>query len=154
VFEKLPTVENIDELWDQFYLIAAFAGAEFLLNFLQGILLDTSAQALTRNLRKTLFQAIMAQEYAFFEMNGTGQLLNRLAIDAESINDILAMSLSTASIATAKLVTGSVLLFVISWKLSLVFFGVLPPMALLAFLYGRFARKYIVRVSRFLFFCF
>ncbi len=84
--------------------------------------------------------------------------MNRLSDDADTLKDLLSQSLSNILLGSAKIIigneivvpndlilVGTVLLFIISWKLSLVFYAIIPVIALIAFLYGKFVKNWMVR---------
>lgn len=56
--------------------------------------LHFSGQRITRTLRSSVFAAIMKQEIAFFDMNKTGELINRLSSDTSVVSQSVTMNIS------------------------------------------------------------
>lgn len=92
--------------------------------------------------RKDLYNQILKSKIEFFDQTRVGELLSRLTSDVVTLQD-------TFSIYTAELIRqfitilgGIVLLFLLSWELSLYMLLTLPIFIGLAFYFGRFIRKF------------
>merc|ERR1712167_184430 len=91
--------------------------------------------------RRCLFEAILNQEIAFFDANKTGDLMNRLSSDTTKIQDAATTNVSMFLRSTASLLLSVCLLFLTSWRLTLVALAVVPAITLIAILYGRFIKR-------------
>lgn len=96
---------------------------------------------ISRDLRKRLYESVLRQDTAFFDVRQTGELVNRLS------NDVAAVS-RTLTDNTAKLlrsgVTGTTslgMVLYLSPKLSATALVCFPPMILFGTLFGRTARR-------------
>eukprot|EP00026_Physarum_polycephalum_P004944 Phypoly_transcript_04970.p1 GENE.Phypoly_transcript_04970~~Phypoly_transcript_04970.p1 ORF type:complete len:643 (+),score=87.69 Phypoly_transcript_04970:79-2007(+) len=118
------------------FIIAAF------FSFLRYYAFTMAGYRIVVRLRNDLFKAILRQEIGFFDANRTGELINRLSADVGVVQNALTVNVSMALRTVAQLVAGVGILFVISWRLTLVMLSVLPLIVVGALAYGKFIRKY------------
>ena len=111
---------------------------------IRNILFTLAGERVVTQLRKLLFTAIMSQEIGFFDVNKTGELVNRLSSDAAVIQNAVTVNVSMALRFSGQLVVGVGFLFIISWKLTLVMLSTMPLIVIGAIIFGR----YIKRVSK------
>jgi ABC-type multidrug transport system fused ATPase/permease subunit len=108
---------------------------------LRGWLFTLVGERLVRNLRTRLFEQIIVQDIAFFDTNKTGELMNRLSSDTAVVQSCLSVNISMGLKSMAEVFVSIVLLFITSWKLTLVMMAVVPVLVIIVALYGRFTRK-------------
>eukprot|EP00042_Codosiga_hollandica_P045316 m.458456 g.458456 ORF g.458456 m.458456 type:complete len:772 (-) comp56992_c0_seq3:126-2441(-) len=113
------------------YFIASVA------TYFRGWLFTLAGQRYVSRLRCILFNAMLNQEIAFFDVNRTGELTNRLASDTEVIQDLVTSNLSMLARYIVQIIGSLVIMFVLSWRLTLVLLAVVPPVAIGAVWYGR-----------------
>jgi ABC transporter fused permease/ATP-binding protein len=113
---------------------AAAMGIRFYLFVLAG------ERVITR-LRKDLYQAIMAQEVAFFDKERTGDLMSRLASDTATLQGAVSANISYGLRNLIQLIGGIALLIFTSPRLTLLILAVVPAIAIGAVVYGRRIRR-------------
>nr|AJG01604.1 ATP-binding cassette sub-family B MDR/TAP member 1 [Dreissena polymorpha] len=96
--------------------------------FVQGYMFGRSGEYLTLRLRSMSFKAMLRQEIAFFDdhNNNVGALTTRLATDASQVQGAAGIKLGSALMAFCSVVTGIVIGFVYSWKITLLTIAFLP----------------------------
>uniref|UniRef100_A0A3Q0RK99 ATP binding cassette subfamily B member 10 n=1 Tax=Amphilophus citrinellus TaxID=61819 RepID=A0A3Q0RK99_AMPCI len=104
-------------------------------------LMESSGEQIIRNLRASLFSSILRQEVAFFDRNKTGELINRLSSDTSVVGSSITDNLSDGLRAVAQAAAGVSMMFYISPSLASFVLLIVPPMAGLAIIYGRFLRS-------------
>ena len=104
-------------------------------------------QRLVYRLRSQLFRAIISQETAFFDESLTGELLNRLSSDTQVMQSGITQNLSMFLRASASAVMATMLMFTISWKLSLAVLCIIPFLICGTAVYGRFVQRLSKRVQ-------
>ncbi|XP_030580300.1 ATP-binding cassette sub-family B member 10, mitochondrial [Archocentrus centrarchus] len=104
-------------------------------------LMESSGEQIIRNLRASLFSSILRQEVAFFDRNKTGELINRLSSDTSVVGSSITDNLSDGLRAVAQAAAGVSMMFYISPSLASFVLLLVPPMAGLAIIYGRFLRS-------------
>ncbi|XP_059927038.1 ATP-binding cassette sub-family B member 10, mitochondrial [Gadus macrocephalus] len=103
-------------------------------------LMQISGQRIVRNLRAALFSSILRQEVAFFDRSRTGELINRLSSDTTMVGRSITDNLSDGLRAVAQAAAGVSMMFYVSPSLAGFVLMVVPPMVLLAVVYGRYLR--------------
>lgn len=103
--------------------------------------MSLAGSRISRQLRVSLFNAILRQETAFFDRRQSGELVNRLSSDVPLVSRTLTENL--AKILRSSVTTAASLSFILylSPKLSLVTLCSIPPIAACAVIFGRTARR-------------
>ncbi len=96
------------------------------------------------DLRKGLFQRILTLDPAFYAAMRTGEVLSRLTTDIALVETLLTTSVSFALRNFLTLIGGTVLLFIVSPKLTGMVLLVVPLLLGPIFLFGRRVRKLTV----------
>nr|XP_015217994.1 PREDICTED: ATP-binding cassette sub-family B member 10, mitochondrial [Lepisosteus oculatus] len=104
-------------------------------------LMQTSGQQIVRNLRESLFSSILRQEVGFFDKTRTGELVNRLSADTALIGRAVTDNLSDGLRAVAQATAGVGMMFFVSPSLAAFVLMIIPPLAALAVVYGRYLRS-------------
>ncbi|XP_055986687.1 ATP-binding cassette sub-family B member 10, mitochondrial [Sorex fumeus] len=136
-----PTVEYSSSL-TQFCLALSgvfLCGAAA--NGVRVYLMQTSGQRIVNRLRASLFSSIMKQEVAFFDKTRTGELINRLSSDTALLGRSVTENLSDGLRAGAQASVGISMMFFVSPTLATFVLSVVPPISILAVIYGRYLRK-------------
>ncbi|CAI6363096.1 unnamed protein product [Macrosiphum euphorbiae] len=110
-------------------------------NFGRIYLINTSGYKITKTLRELLFKSLLSQETAYFDRHRTGELINRLSSDCLLVSQTITTNISDGLRSTIMVASGVSFMFFVSPKLALVGLSIVPPIAALAVIYGRFVRK-------------
>ncbi|KAM9052152.1 ATP-binding cassette sub-family B member 10, mitochondrial [Megaptera novaeangliae] len=110
-------------------------------NAVRVYLMQTSGQRIVNRLRASLFSSVLRQEVAFFDKTRTGELINRLSSDAALLGRSVTENLSDGLRAGAQASIGVAMMFFVSPNLATFVLSVVPPVSILAVLYGRYLRK-------------
>ncbi|XP_036430543.1 ATP-binding cassette sub-family B member 10, mitochondrial [Colossoma macropomum] len=103
-------------------------------------LMEISGRRIVRSLRESLFSSILRQEVGFFDKTRTGELINRLSADASVVGYALTDNLSDGLRSVAQAAAGVSMMFYVSPSLATFVLMIVPPMAGLAVIYGRYLR--------------
>ncbi|XP_063287127.1 ATP-binding cassette sub-family B member 10, mitochondrial [Pelobates fuscus] len=104
-------------------------------------LMQISGQRIVRRLRSTLFSSLLQQEVGFFDKTRTGEVINRLSSDSVLLGRSVTENLSDGLRALAQAFVGIGMMFFVSPQLAIFVLGVVPPLAIVAVLYGKYLRK-------------
>lgn len=85
------------------------------------------------SLRKNLFEHIQKLSLSYFSKTPLGWIMSRVNSDTEKMGNLLTWGLIDSLWAIANIITASVCMFTINWKLALIVIGVLPVMIFIAF---------------------
>lgn len=108
---------------------------------IRGWLYTLIGERLVRKLRADLFYKIVNQDITFFDVNKTGELMNRLSSDTAVIQSCLSVNISMGLRSLAEVFVSVVLLFITSWELTLVMIAVVPALLIIIIIYGRFTKR-------------
>ncbi|KAM4771659.1 ATP-binding cassette sub-family B member 10, mitochondrial isoform 1-T1 [Rhinophrynus dorsalis] len=104
-------------------------------------LMQTSGQRIVQKLRSSLFSSILKQEVGFFDKTRTGELINRLSSDTILLGRSITENLSDGLRAVAQASVGVGMMFFVSPQLAAFVLSIVPPLAIVAVIYGRYLRK-------------
>ncbi|XP_021564809.1 ATP-binding cassette sub-family B member 10, mitochondrial isoform X3 [Carlito syrichta] len=110
-------------------------------NAVRVYLMQTSGQRIVNRLRTSLFSSLLRQEVAFFDKTRTGELINRLSSDTALLGRSVTENLSDGLRAGAQASVGISMMFFVSPNLATFVLSVVPPMSIIAVIYGRYLRK-------------
>ncbi|TFJ81841.1 hypothetical protein NSK_007088 [Nannochloropsis salina CCMP1776] len=103
--------------------------------------LDIVGQRISMNLRKRLFGNILDQDLAFFDVNKSGELANRLSTDVHEVAEHLVENISKFLHASVMATASAGMLLYISPSLSVITLSVVPAIALGAAQYAKVVKK-------------
>ncbi|KAM6177357.1 ATP-binding cassette sub-family B member 10, mitochondrial [Erethizon dorsatum] len=110
-------------------------------NAIRVYLMQSSGQRIVNRLRTSLFSSVLRQEVAFFDKTRTGELINRLSSDTALLGRSVTENLSDGLRAGAQASVGVGMMFFVSPSLATFVLSVVPPLSILAVIYGRYLRK-------------
>ncbi|XP_071595046.1 ATP-binding cassette sub-family B member 10, mitochondrial isoform X1 [Heliangelus exortis] len=136
-----PTEDLTDSLTSLCALLSGVFLCGAAANATRVYLMQTSGQRIVKRLRTTMFSSILKQETAFFDKTRTGELINRLSSDTALLGRSVTENLSDGLRAVAQASVGIGMMFFVSPSLAAFVLSVVPPLAVLAVIYGRYLRK-------------
>lgn len=110
-------------------------------NYGRVYLFNNASLRITKTLREKLYNRIMTQESSWFDTKGTGELVNRLSTDTYMVGNSLSQNLSDGLRSTAMVVAGTGMMIYTSPSLAMVGMCVVPCVAGMAVVYGRYLRN-------------
>ncbi|KAM8952952.1 ATP-binding cassette sub-family B member 10, mitochondrial [Pelodytes ibericus] len=110
-------------------------------NAIRVYLMQISGQRIVRSLRSSLFASVLKQEVGFFDKTRTGELINRLSSDSVVLGRSVTENLSDGLRAVAQASVGVGMMFFVSPQLAAFVLSIVPPLAIVAVIYGRYLRK-------------
>ncbi len=88
------------------------------------------------DLRQAVYKKLQTLPLGFFEDKATGQLMSRVTNDMEAIQKAFSGALAKSVKSPASIITALALMFIVSWKLTLVSFALVPVIGLAIVLAG------------------
>ena len=121
-------------------LLAVLYGSGFILNYLQGFIMATVTQKITRNMRHDIESKINRLPLKFFDTVPVGDTLSRVSNDVDTIGQMMNESFSTL-VSSAALLAGSLVMMFMT--------NVLMTLAgVAATLIGVFITTYVIKKSQ------
>ncbi|XP_065187026.1 ATP-dependent translocase ABCB1-like [Sycon ciliatum] len=121
-----------DELTTQAYYYLAIAAGVWLATYLQMLCWFTVGERMITKVRRRFFYSILHQDISWFDTHKTGELASRLSDDVLKIYDGLGDKNSIFFQWMSTFITGFVIGFVNSWRLTLVILAVTPVLGIAA----------------------
>jgi len=94
-----------------------------------------------RDIRENAFSRLIHMPMDFFNQNNVGELTSRISSDIVQIQETLRTTIAEFFRQLVIIAGSLVILFLISWKLSLIMLATIPVVAIIGVLFGRFIRK-------------
>ncbi|KAM9360972.1 ABC-type oligopeptide transporter ABCB9 [Symphorus nematophorus] len=121
--------------------LGALALASSLAKGIRGGIFTLTFARLNLRLRDHLFRTLMRQEIAFFDENHTGDILSRLSADTTQVSDLISQNINIFLRSSIKGVGIIIVMFGLSWRLTLVTLLGFPFIAFVSQLYGEYYKK-------------
>ncbi|NPC51617.1 ATP-binding cassette domain-containing protein [Corallococcus sp. AB032C] len=116
-------------------------------NALRYYFFTSAGENVVQALRERLFSHLVSQEVAFFDNSKTGELVTRLGADTAVLQQSVSGNIAMALRSGAQVLGGVALLFYTSPTLTLLMLTVVPPVVVVAMVYGRRMRLTSRRVN-------
>ena len=116
------------------WIVAAYVAVllvGFVLRYIEAVQMVVVAQKVMNDLRLQLFRHLQRMSIAFYDGNPVGRLVTRLTNDIAALNELLTQGALTIVADVFIIVGVAVVLLVISWKLALVTFVIMPVLAMI-----------------------
>ena len=117
------------------YIILSILGALF--GSIRFFAISVLGQRVIADIRRDLYDHITALSPAFFEKIRTGEVLSRLTTDTMLIETVVGSSMSIALRSLVSGVGAIIIMFLVSWKLSLMVLAVGPLIVIPVIFFGR-----------------
>ncbi|MBA3856919.1 MAG: ABC transporter [Cyanobacteria bacterium PR.3.49] len=109
------------------FMVAAAIGAS-LISAMQGYMNSLIGESIMRDLRLQLMTHMHRMPLDFFTSTKTGEVVNRVTNDVDSIDSVVSGTLVMILMNTSVIITTLVTIFLLDWRLSLISLAVLPFM--------------------------
>ncbi|MCA1035070.1 MULTISPECIES: ABC transporter ATP-binding protein [Bacillus] len=115
IAEGLMTEINLDEVVSIASILAFLYGLGFLFNYIQGFIMATVTQRVSKNLRSDLSSKMNRMPLKYFDSGSTGDVLSRVTNDVDLIGQTMNQSLSTLVSAITMFLGSLVMMFYTNW---------------------------------------
>ncbi|XP_043503837.1 ATP-binding cassette sub-family B member 10, mitochondrial [Polistes fuscatus] len=136
---------NVDKMTEKLNQLCIVLFGVFMIgaisNFSRIYLMSTAGHRITYTLRKKAYAAILSQETAMFDTKSTGELVGRLTGDAQLVSYAVTSNVSDGLRSLIMTTSGISMMFYISPQLALVGLSVVPIVAGIAIINGRYLKK-------------
>ncbi len=126
------TLGNKDRLFQlaEIYggLIVIQAGAVFTFIYLAGVL----GERIQYDLRKMLFNHLQDLSLSYYAQNAVGRMIARVTSDTGRVSDLLTWGIVDTTWAVMNIVSSTVFMLIINWRLALIVFTIIPVMMWIA----------------------
>lgn len=142
IFDKKGThAETMEKLKEFSIILLGIFVLGGLTNYLRVYLFNSASLRIVKDLRSRIYRRMLLQETGWYDTKGTGELLNRLVNDTYMIGNSLSQNLSDGLRSTVMIIAGTSMMIYTSPSLALVSTCVVPCVAGMAIVYGRYVRN-------------
>ena len=127
--DKFITTGNAAGLLRLTMLFVALLVFGFACDYFQTFILQTTGQHIMHTLRMQVYGHLQRLDLKFFDRNPVGRLMTRVTSDVDALNDLFASGVITVFGDVLTLTGIMIAMLVMSWRLALVAFVVLPGIA-------------------------
>ncbi|MBI2567237.1 MAG: ABC transporter ATP-binding protein [Candidatus Schekmanbacteria bacterium] len=138
-------------------LYVAVLLAATLLRYAQELLLQWTAQEVMHRIRLAVYRHLQTRSLSYFDRNPIGRLMTRLTSDVEALNELFTAGLVSLAGDFCTLAGIVVVMMVLSWRLALVAFAVLPALVIVSRFFRlrfrdtyRAIRRHVARLNAYL----
>ena len=131
--------------------------ASFVLEYLETYTMQMMGQRIVFDLRSEIYGHLQRLDIGFYDRNPVGRLMTRVTTDVDALNDLFASGVISVFRDVVTLAGIMAILLWMDWRLALVAFSVLPPIALVTHWFRKNAREsyrkvrgWIARINAFL----
>jgi ATP-binding cassette subfamily B multidrug efflux pump len=124
--------------------------ASTLFSFIQGWIMSGISIDITYRFRKDIADKINRMPFKYFDNTSQGEVLSRITNDVDTVNQTLNQSLSQMITSVVTVVGVLVMMFTISWKMTLVALTIIPLSGLVVILVVRQSQKYFDQQQEYL----
>ena len=135
VVANLQLLNRVTLLLIAIFIVQAFLG------FGDTYLVSWVGERVVANLRKALYAHLQSMPLRFFASTRVGELISRLGTDVMTIQEAVTSTLLSLVSQTITLIGGLIIIFVMSWRLTLMMLAIVPIAVLGMILLGRWVRK-------------
>lgn len=127
-------------------LIGIFA-AQSVFYFIRGYLLAYVGERVIADLRLKLYEHLQGLSLSFFNERRTGELVSRLTNDVSTVRSLVTSDIATTLSQSLTFIGALILILITNWRLTLFMLLLVPPVMLIAIIFGRRLRNLSVQVQ-------
>jgi ATP-binding cassette, subfamily B, multidrug efflux pump len=119
ITEGLMTSIDLDAVVNVASILAFLYGLGFLFNYIQGFIMATVTQRVSKNLRTDISTKINRLPLKYFDSTSTGDVLSRVTNDVDMIGQTMNQSLSTLVSAITMFLGSLIMMFYTNWIMAI-----------------------------------
>lgn len=116
----------------------------WILNYIQGYLMNKVSVGVSRKLREDLSKKINRLPLKYFDKNSYGDVLSRVTNDVDTVGSTLSRTLSSLITSLVMIIGIPVVMFTINWQLTLISLIQLPLAMIIVLLVVKYNQKYFI----------
>ncbi len=121
---------------------------QFIVRYLQAVVMNRTGQSVMRDLRVELFAHLQRQSVSYYQKNPVGRLVTRVTSDVEALNELFTSGVVNLFGDLLTIVGIAAIMFYYNPTLALIALSVSPLLAGVTFLFRTMARKHYREIRR------
>jgi len=139
---------NVSGLGIVALILIVISGATWIGEFMANRYLAYAGQSILYKMRNEMFNHLHELSLAFFDHNKVGKLMSRVQNDINQLQEVLTNGILNMVTSLLTLVGIAVVMITMNWKLALLTLTVVPILAIIVFIWQKYARKAFIRVRQ------
>ena len=136
---------NVSEVTKYGLIIVSMYIVAGILGYLQGFLMSKVSVGVSKKLRSEIIAKINKLPLKYFDNHSYGDALSRVTNDVDTVGNTLERTLSSLVTSSVTIIGIPVVMFTISWQLTLISLLQIPLALIIVFLVVKFNQKYFIR---------
>ncbi|MBE9515251.1 MAG: hypothetical protein IMY79_03855, partial [Chloroflexi bacterium] len=116
--------------------------------YLEELFLGYTGQKILLKVRTEMFDHLQRLSLRFFDQNKVGRIMSRVQNDVQQIQELLASGMLNVLFSALTLVAIACIMLVMNTRLALLTLSVVPALAVVTFVWQRYARQAFIKVRR------
>ena len=116
--------------------------------YLEELFLGYVGQKVLFRVRTEMFDHLQRLSLSFFDRSKVGRIMSRVQNDVQQIQELLASGMLNVLFSALTLVAIAVIMLIVNTRLALLTLTVVPALAIVAFIWQRYARRAFIKVRR------
>jgi ABC-type multidrug transport system fused ATPase/permease subunit len=116
--------------------------------YLEELFLGYVGQKILLKVRTEMFDHLQRLSMSFFDHSKVGRIMSRVQNDVQQIQELLASGMLNVVFSALTLVAIAVIMLVVNSRLALLTLTVVPALAIVAFIWQKYARQAFIKVRR------
>lgn len=116
--------------------------------YLEELFLEYVGQKILYRVRTEMFDHLQRLSLRFFDQNKVGRIMSRVQNDVQQIQELLATGMLNVVFSAVTLVAIACIMLIMNTRLALLTLTVVPPLAIVAFIWQKHARQAFIKVRR------
>lgn len=138
---------NLNAVWKLLFYFLLITSFRSIFAFVRDYVLDYLGSVTSKKLKHELYSHIQTLSYSYFDNMNTGELMSRVSEDVALIWETLSYGLRIAIESVIYLITASIILFSINWRLTLMCLAVMPFLGFIVYKLQKFTIKNYEKLS-------
>ncbi len=116
--------------------------------YLEGLYLAYAGQSIIYRMRTEMFDHLHSLSLSFFDTNKVGKLMSRVQNDVQQVQELVTQGMLAMITSLLTLVGIAVIMIITNPRLALITLSVVPVMAILVYVWQKYARRAFIRVRQ------
>lgn len=135
--DDILLAQKTEQLFTFFSIFLGLTLARSVLGYVKEFLFDKFSLAVSKDLRRDIFNKIQSLEFSFFDKNNTGELMSRIGEDVDMVWETVSYGLRLFIEMLIVLVLCSIMMFSMSPMLAVICLALLIPVGLMGFFFEK-----------------
>ena len=141
---------NFDRIAEILFMLMGMYVFSAFLSYMQGFLMSGITNKVTYRLRNDISEKIHRLPFKYFDGTTHGEVLSRITNDVDTINQSLSQSITQLITSVFSVVGIAIMMFTISWQMTLITFCILPLTAVAVMIIVKMSQKHFKSQQEFL----